>query len=362
MRYAVSGETYIIPLFFSLLASLCALHYNSRIWLTGLLASIACLFHQIHFFWWAGLFVYILITNKERRCYAFFVYSLVSCIVPAVYLLVYYLTPNDASGFFDFIFYDYFHRSGVSFNIGLRSLYLTPVSLVRTFFQVHGYIVPLVMKHRILLLSAGAVVALLAFPVFKCKSLFRRADVTSVEKKFGICHLLIFALQLLFAAGSAGNAEFMVMLPFALLLFCASRFRISVCYVPVAAGLFIWNLSFAVIPFHCLEMTPDKAVVRYIEQHPDRTYCLFDRQTAESTLRYRNPASVFHLYKGIDSLHPLLDRGVAVTTDFWSPRHLSRSTILNDNKQVLPASVLINQDSIPYDLGTLILSTIQIIM
>ncbi|MDR2472706.1 MAG: hypothetical protein LBD53_03955 [Tannerella sp.] len=355
LRYAVSGETYIIPLFFSLQASLCALRYPNRAWLTGVLASTACLFHQIHVFWWAGLLIYIFISNRSKLPTA--KYLLVSCMVPAVYLLVFNLFPGNSTGFFDFIFYEYFHNSNVSYNLGIRSLYLTPVNLVRTFFQVHGNMLPLVEKYPLLLAVAGVCIGLIVYNMLIYRRIFRHSE--QHDTMFGKCHLMIFGLQLLFAAGSSGNAEFMVMLPFALVLFYTAHYQVKTAIAPFAVALLLWNISFAVIPSHFLEMTPEKAVVRYIERHPQETYCVFDLRTVENMLRYRNPARSFKLYEDVSKLDSLVSVGIRVGTDVWSPRHLSRATMLNTVAPYHVPTAIVTRDTVEYDIGILVMTNIK---
>ena len=61
MRFAVEAEVYIFPIFFSLLSSILFVKYvvekqSSYLpFLSGIMATLSCLFHQIHLFWGIGV-------------------------------------------------------------------------------------------------------------------------------------------------------------------------------------------------------------------------------------------------------------------------------------------------------------------
>jgi hypothetical protein len=364
MRYATTGETYIVPLFFSLWASRTAL-FSKSVFLTGLIAAIACLFHQIHFFWWLGLLFFILATSKEKRFKAFILYGIASCIVPIAYWLVFYFTENDSATIFDYILHDYVHYSGVEFSIKAKTFLLTPISFIRTFYQVHGYMLPLIQKFWFLaafVLGSGALAILGCFRLKHCS---KATDICFREKRFAQAHLIIFLLQLLFAFISDGNAEFMVMLPFALALFVFIRYRFQ--RFPMytfALSVFIWNLSFGVVPYHFLELIPEPAISRYVKSHSDEVYYLMDKHTVLMQLEYENPDESFCVYNIEPNnrliLDSLLQSNHSVISDILTPRAASRASL------VLSASDLVSdyhiqiQDTIPFDLGIVVLSRITL--
>ena len=96
-RYATENETYLIPLAFSLMASSFFLYYlNGRklryLFIAGTFGSLAILYHQIHFFWWLGLCIGVVI--HVRRWRAFVLYSLPILLVPLVYGIVFIVLSN----------------------------------------------------------------------------------------------------------------------------------------------------------------------------------------------------------------------------------------------------------------------------
>ncbi len=362
MRYATTGETYILPLFFSLWASWAAINRKSTYWV-ALLASVACLFHQVHFFWWLGLLFFIMAAYKDEWWKNFVRYGIVSCIVPVVYILVFYLTDNDSSSVVEFIAHDYVHHDSVSFSIKAKSLLLTPVNLIRTFYQVHGYMLPLIQKYWVIGFFMLVSVVLGIMGCIKLRRVGKEKTDSFFYSRFAKYHLVIFFLQLLFAFISDGNAEFMVMLPFALALslFPAYRFRRLPAYA-FAGSILIWNLPVGLIPAHFFELTSEPAMVRYVENHPDEVYYLSDKQTVDTNLEYNRPGQNFQLYavkEDTYELDSLLQQNDYVLSNAFSPKVMSRSSMVSSIPQ-LSSYQIETVDSIVYDLGVLIVSKISL--
>ncbi|KAA6302610.1 MAG: hypothetical protein EZS26_001117 [Candidatus Ordinivivax streblomastigis] len=363
LRYATTGETYIVPLFFSLWASYCSL-LRKKAFLTGLIAAAACLFHQVHVFWWLGLLFFVVATGKDNRLRRFLEYGIASCIVPVAYLLAFYLINNDSASVFEFVAHDFVHNSNVSVGFNPKALLLTPINFVRTFIQVHGYMFVLLQKFWFLIGLLLCSAALLIIGCFRLKHSRKKGNVGAFELQFARTHLVIFGMQLLFAFLSVGNAEFMVMLPFALLVYVFIRYKIRpVAVYLLTAGLVIWNLMFGLMPYRFLEVTPDPAISRYVAQHPDRVYYLTDRQTVEARLKYAFPHKTFRIY-GVKAhfdtgLDTLLQENSSVTTDVLTPKALSRASFVQSAKNLSDYQIL-NQDTIPFDLGIAVISRVHL--
>jgi len=251
------------------------------------------------------------------------------------------------------VFYDYYYHDDVSFGVSANTLYISPISFVRTFCQVHGYILSL--KYTWLLIVIAA--ALIFSSVKVISSAKRLKD--RQKQPFAITHLLIFVMQLLFACGAGSNAEFMVMLPFALLIFLSLRFEAPLKALYLLGGsLFVWNMSAGVIPAHTLELTPEPAVVRYIEANPRMTYCLFDLRTCETMLKYRHPYSQYRLNKGVTEIDSLLRSDGCIITDVWSPRAMSRATLLSSDEESGSAGCIIKRDTVEFSLGKAVMAQV----
>jgi hypothetical protein len=144
MRFATENETYILPICFSLLGSLWIVNYLSNkksffLFLAGFFAAFAALVHQIHFFWWLGILVVLLLKDRSLKRLA--IYFLPAIIVPGIYFCAFVFYQNNSFSFvslIQFIFHDY--QSGVAeFSIESKNFLLTPISFIRTFVQIHGY-------------------------------------------------------------------------------------------------------------------------------------------------------------------------------------------------------------------------------
>ena len=88
MRFSVEAETYIIPIFFSLISTYFYFEYLkekkiSLLILCSFFISLACLFHQIHIFWGIGFFIGLLFTSKLKHV---FIFSAPTLLVRTTYL------------------------------------------------------------------------------------------------------------------------------------------------------------------------------------------------------------------------------------------------------------------------------------
>ncbi|MFN8239316.1 MAG: hypothetical protein U0X39_01015 [Bacteroidales bacterium] len=208
MRYATENETYILPLFLGLGSSYFYLCYKLKgrvlhLFLTGLLASLAALFHLSYIIWWSVLLISIFIFARRKQD-LFFLLSFL--LLPVVYLLVISCAGNGpvVKSACDFFAMD--AMGNLNFDPDGRSILLSVIGLVRSFIQVHGYMFGMVKGNILFLLPAIISVILVVFSIRRAGSitLKGRADT------FINVHFVIFGINFLFAVISRGNAEFMV--------------------------------------------------------------------------------------------------------------------------------------------------------
>ncbi len=109
------------------------------------------------------------------------------------------------------------------------------------------------------------------------------------ERIFVLTHIIIFLLQFAFAFYSQGNSEFMVMLPFLLVIFIRSIFDfniIAVKYITVA--MLVWNFFFAIFPNNYFDYQNNKALAGFIsEQHPDKIFIVKDKRAVQGMCYYK---------------------------------------------------------------------------
>jgi hypothetical protein len=223
---------------------------------------------------------------------------------------------------------------------------------------VHGYIPVLLQRFAYLWIGVFLAGAFLLIGVFSLKNSIVKKNPKLYEKKFALAHLYIFVLQFLFAFISDGNAKFMVMMPFALGIFLIIKYEFKEkLLLYFALGLFFWNLTFGLLPYHFYEVTPNPSVSRYVQAHPSGNYLLKDMAWADNLLRYYHPDQTYHLHNsrilnkaGLDSLIGINPR---ILTDLINnDAFLSRAKMIsNINDEIFKNYKIEPVDSFEYDLG-----------
>lgn len=346
-RFAVDNECYIIPLFFSLLALSSIqvfLRKNSLkiALLSALFSSIACLFHQISIIILIASFLVIAFNNKRNNIIGFISISL---IVPIFYSIIYYVGNNGFSilGLWDFILSDY--RSGYAEMPILRNvLLLSILSFIRTFVQVHGYIIEIlgfypIISYIIIFLSLGmGIFGLIHF--FKLK---KRELKMFFERRFVRYIWGILILSLGFASFSNGNAEFMVIIPFLIIILLLYYYTSSAKYLlGIGSSIFIWNLLFGLYPYAYAKINPHIEIADFIINNKDNSaFILRDINHSENIILYRygldfrNNISIYK-FKELDNkdFQVLKDNYKNIYTDcFGGKEAISRNKIINNNEQ-----------------------------
>jgi hypothetical protein len=255
MRFATENETYVLPIFCSLLGTYYFINWlnfnrNYSIRWAGFWLSLACLFHQIHFFWWIGIAVAILVKNKK----SLLDYLPAALMVPIFYIFVcsvYYQIPFSTTNLFRFVF-DNFHSGSAYLSFNLVGVARFFFSLLRTFIQVHGTTWLLIKENIWMALPALFIIPFFGFQLVKSKFWL-------APKSFGFMVLTfigIASLHLLFALVSLGNSEFMVMIPYLLSLVLASFTSLNERLIRnFALGLLCWNIVYGLVPSKIYKFT-----------------------------------------------------------------------------------------------------------
>jgi hypothetical protein len=342
MRYATENETYIVPLFFALLASYNYLKSTIReapwsAFLSGLFAAISVLFHQIYIFWWIGLFAgFVLRRNKKYTLQ----YSVVSLIAPIAYLVVIAVNSGklDPGNIYDFLSGDF--SGNVRLQLTGKGILLSFVNSGRSFLQVHGYIINMI-RENLLFLIPGLLSLLLFFAALVR---FPKLNKTGDFSNFAAIHILILILQFLFAVFSSGNVEFMVMIPpliFMLVpLFTTDYERF---FTRILFGMIVWNLAYGLLPLHLKGQEPEQLLCDVAISEKKSILIVSDEQLIQSMLYYRTGENIFsNVHKspavlklrGIDqnSLDSLIARtllsGEKIYTNCLDEQLISRYSIM----------------------------------
>jgi hypothetical protein len=358
IRFATDAEAYIIPLFIALWG-IRRMLLKQHVFTVSLLLSTACLFHQMYFFWWLGLYILIFLFFNKDRVRNFFLYASAACIVPAIYLAVFCITENDCNSIIEFVFHDYIKYDSVDISFKPVTLILTPISFFRTFAQVHGYFLPLLQKYSWLCIPI-----LISFVLFFAGCVYlkdfvkKRNNTSEFNKKFAQAHLIVFILQFLFAAFSDGNAEFMYMLPFTGILYVIINYRIrlrAAFYFTLA--LFLWNFSLGIYPHRFIELNSDKSMAKYMSENSREIYYLQNGNSINNIMKYYYPCLKVQFYPAEKkvNLDSLISVNESIITNITGNKtFLSRTTFVYGSDKKLENKYRIEKvDSITYELGVL---------
>lgn len=299
MRYATENETYIIPIFFSLLGTLYFLKYincskNIYILISSLSGGIACLFHQLHFAWWLGLLITILIWNRNLK--TLLIYCIPAIIVPIAYILVlvfYYSKDLTYYNLLD-MFFEQLNKGNVTTKITKHNFIFTVISIIRTFFQVHGYMFVMIKKHLALFIPALVSLILIIIAFFKNRQHYS----FNIQNRIVFnSHIIILVFHLLLAFYAIGNAEFMVMIPFllAIILSCLHKIR-SLALLLFSLAMLTWNFCYGIIPNRYYDFSGNSKLIDIIIKNPDKKFILREKVLIENIIFYQNgqyPGNIF---------------------------------------------------------------------
>ncbi|GAD06077.1 hypothetical protein PORCRE_1799 [Porphyromonas crevioricanis JCM 15906] len=395
VRFATDAETYIYPLFWALLAtdvwlkqrldSSCFSRW-STLWV-ALLMAVACLFHQIYFFWYLGLGVsYLLVGTPKERLRTALLYALGGSVVPVVYAFCFCLDSyTEAPNLLIYIFYDYYLHPEVGLFLSPKLFVLSLANLARSFYQLHGYIIPFLKHYPLWTIGvAGALWMLLSAlsAYLRC----RKIHLQFVARR-GRCRgrdcasifLLIFFLQLGFAALAGANAEFMTMLPFLLFFFSfARRSRWLYALRPLAFSLVLWNFSLALFPSHFYSLQPIRGQAEFVLHHPDAQYYLQEDIWVRNYYLYHFPTAPVPQIHSIDQIavdfvnaedmqqdsitgeksNLRYNMGDAYT-DMYSPRLLSRASLLSAPAELSAFADRLSVDTLRFSVGYTLMERIS---
>jgi Ca2+/Na+ antiporter len=150
------------------------------------------------------------------------------------------------------------------------------------------------------------------------------------ERRFAIILWVILALSFLFAALSNGNAEFMILIPFILVVIYATYFSTHKSILFTGLAMLVWNCCFALYPQRFLQLSCTEQVVDLMKTRNDATFVLIDKPMAENLYLYKYssenlPKIVYaHKYKKEENLSQTI-----ITDVIGAETPLSRSSLLN---------------------------------
>lgn len=346
-RYGTENETYIIPISFSLLSSFYFIKdlnfkNNRFILYSSLFGVIACLFHQIHFFWWFGLLFGFYLTRKKIRNVC--IYLLPTLLVPISYILVLIYYEKKAltiHNLIHFVFND-FYQGSVMTDFGWKGFFFQAINTVRTYFQIHGNIYLLIKSNGLYIIPCILCVFIFikTIQLSKNKLFIKKKDLNSNVKLIINIHLLIFLLSYSFAFYNAGNVEFMVMTPFLIILCFILKYRINNNFLKgVAIILLIWNFSYGIFPNFYYSYYNDGELVKYMISNKEKIFVIKNHTTI-SQYFYKtgidNPKNIYRIEKLSDKeFQELLKNNHEIYTDIIDkPEVLNKIKMTSKNLNI----------------------------
>lgn len=345
-RFAVDNECYIIPIFLSLLSFnyiQLFLKKNSfkSIILASLFISIGCLFHQIVI--WVFIPTLILILFNKKKTYIIIFIS-ISLIIPIVYSLVYYFESNSFSlfGLFNYVISDY--SSGLAEMPILKNvLILSGISFIRTFIQVHGYILEIISQFPIFSISVIIIsLSLGVFGLIHFSKLIKRNLTIFYERRFVRYLWIILFISFAFACFSNGNAEFMAIIPFIIVILLSYYYTSSAKYLlGIGGGIFLWNICFGLYPYAYMNLNPNKEIAEFIYNNKDDSvFILKDKNHYENIILYtygHKAKNNLEIIKSKDldkaGFEDLINKNKRIYTDsFGGEEAISRNSIADKDE------------------------------
>jgi hypothetical protein len=321
MRFATDAETYILPIFFSLLSTyfIIGKPSNWRFLVSGLLAAVSVLLHQIQIWWTLSMIVYLIIHAKTYKV-GVLVYVSTLFLIPISYYLVFSFY-SDSNSFITYIIGEY-GKGNANLDFSIPILKLTLINTFRTFIQVHGYMIH-VLENYTILSVISSILILFSGVIFLFKA---KIQFIKFKQKERLLFILAILLHLIFAALSSGNAEFMVMLPFLLVFALSSIYKISFSKFGMFGilALFLYNFSFGILPAHLLNLNKMDAQKSLTIGNP-KVYFLWEQKPlVENKVQFETQFDIKRNYidanedylKTIDSLILTEDQ---ILTDFGNP-------------------------------------------
>lgn len=260
-------------------------------------------------------------------------------LVPAIYYVAFLHSGSQAMSFTGFITGEY-SKGNASIDISVTSFLLTIVNFIRTFIQVHGQVIFLFKQYLpvcliLIIFCLGSVVYGISKKGFKMKVVK-----TISGNGYPFLFPLAFIMHLLFAFISTGNAEFMVMLPFLIVLFLGSKYRFEDTGILkyLTLSLFVWNFGISILPNALLDIHKVDHQVQTTMKNPAACFIWKNKPLVENRISYlsgfRHSACFLKLktLSGND-IDSLLSAGRAIYTDLPNKGSgYNRETYLSDDE------------------------------
>ncbi|MCL2596357.1 MAG: glycosyltransferase family 39 protein [Paludibacter sp.] len=329
MRFAVEAEAYIIPIFFSLVATYFFIKYlkNNKlqnIVFSSLIISLAVLFHQIALIFGIGMFVGFIFTKKLKHILLFALPTLIVLIIYSLIMVYVNDTPFSIKNLVFFVA-DFYTSPDANINFGLQNFVLLAIGFVRTFFQING-IVPYVFKFiPAFYIVAVSIVICLFSAIYYLKNLKFKKEEKLRNDKFSSTYAVVFVLLLIFALISEGNSEFLVALPF-IIPFFIEKFIIfdKKIIIYLSISMFLWNFCFGIFPNNHFNIENNQAESTFVRENPNKIFIFKNKMGIDAQFYYNYgydiPNQIIDLQKDNTILDSLRNSQETIYTDILTKK------------------------------------------
>lgn len=335
IRFTIDYEAYILPTCLSLIV----IYYMHKIFseknlhyviYVALLCALACLFHQLSAILWFCCLLGIFFSVNKKHTMLFLILSF---IIPFIYCIVFYRMSSSLNfkELMSFVLHDYLNGTAQAPNLKTM-LVLTPISFVRTFIQVHGYMFNIIKSELFISIPLIVVcIALFIKGILQIKKAKQISKPMPMRKPFSIFLVSLVIAYILFAFISNGNAEFMLIVPFLLTILLANYFTHLRFVFYFAFSLLLWNTYFCLLPWNEKNFSTDRQLVSFIHNNKDKTYILTDKPKIENMYHYYYGEETLKLYYSLNlntiKIKQLLSQDTIIYTDIFSSATISRANL-----------------------------------
>lgn len=331
LRYATDVEVYIFPFFLSLLGTYKVFRFlqnhQLRDFILGsLFIHFSILNHQIQWVWWLVI-TYFLYQKYSKNLLVMSIHLIFSLLVPLIYWLV---TVHKGLGFWEFCLHDYLHGSA-NLNFSWKSIFLTFINFPRTFLFFNEAFFQFnkdpFMNVVTFMIGSTFIISCVLF-VKKIKNQFQFHEFQKV-----ILYLLV--VYLLFAFFSHGNYEFMVCLPFFMVLLLPDLSKISVNHkMIILISMFLWNAIFLLIPFSTADFYGKKDLLNIYNENKESYFLLKESYWFRNFIYFHTgiekPQNILTKFD-IVQINELLTQGKVILTDYPNTEDFNRRNFMQAN-------------------------------
>ncbi|MFN0047512.1 MAG: hypothetical protein ACKVOU_00145 [Cytophagales bacterium] len=253
LRFGTENETYIAPIFYSLVGNYFFLKFIANqksflLVLSGFFFAFACLMHQVQFFWWLSILGFLLVNNRSVGLKNVLFFTLPALIVPLAYILVLVFYRNESltiPNLIHFVFETFY--TGTSKAIfdsnGLMRFF---VAILRCFIQIHDSIFVVCQYYNWLYFLIAIIFIPLCYFVCRLLRSVKKNYISSV--KYFNLYAVLLVMQLAFGLFCFGNSEMMVIIPFLTSILAILAFHFSTSYLFfLSTFVLLWNVGFGLI-------------------------------------------------------------------------------------------------------------------